>query len=80
MLRCLTNVLAPAPTGTLSSPPSSPLLCPTAAAVVSDKGDSGAIVLDRGGRAVAVINGGGGMTDATDVTFAIAYHELQPAG
>ena len=44
----------------------------------SDKGDSGAIILDRGGRIVAVLTGSGGSTDETDVTFGTAWYELEP--
>ena len=44
----------------------------------SDKGDSGATILDRKGRIVAMITGGGGMNDKTDVTFGTAWYELEP--
>ena len=44
----------------------------------SDSGDSGAIVLDRRGRIVAVLTGGGGTTNETDVTFGTAWYELEP--
>jgi len=43
----------------------------------SDEGDSGSVIVERGGRAVAVLTGGGGTTDATDVTFASPYCELE---
>ncbi|KAG0644346.1 hypothetical protein HOY80DRAFT_941397 [Tuber brumale] len=43
----------------------------------SDQGDSGAIILDRGGRIVAILTGGGGSTDASDVTFGTAWCELE---
>ena len=41
----------------------------------SDKGNSGAIILDRGGRIVAVLTGS---TDDTDVTFGTTWYELEP--
>ncbi|KAG0127670.1 hypothetical protein HOY82DRAFT_541833 [Tuber indicum] len=44
----------------------------------SDQGDSGATILDRRGRIVAVLTGGGGTTDETDVTFGTAWYELEP--
>lgn len=44
----------------------------------SDQGDSGAIILDRKGRIFAVLTGGGGMADETDVTFGTAWYELEP--
>lgn len=44
----------------------------------SNKGDSGAIILDREGRIVALLTGGGGSTDETDVTFGTAWYELEP--
>jgi hypothetical protein len=43
----------------------------------SDEGDSGSIIAERGGRAVAVLTAAGGITDATDVTFATPYCELE---
>ena len=43
----------------------------------SDKGDSGAIILDRGGRIVAMLTGGGGTTDEADVTFGTAWYDLE---
>jgi len=45
----------------------------------SDAGDSGSVIVERGGRAVAVLTGGGGsgITDATDVTFASPYCEVE---
>lgn len=44
----------------------------------SDKGDSGAIILDREGRIVAMLTGGGGTADTTDVTFGAAWYDLEP--
>jgi len=38
----------------------------------SDSGDSGSVILDRKGRIVAVLTGGGGANNETDVTFATA--------
>ncbi|KAJ6619251.1 hypothetical protein B0H10DRAFT_2163979 [Mycena sp. CBHHK59/15] len=43
----------------------------------SDQGDSGSLIVERGGRAIALLTGGGGITDATDVTFASPYCELE---
>jgi hypothetical protein len=43
----------------------------------SDKGDSGAIVIDRKGHIVAMITGGGGTPNKTDVTFG-TWYELEP--
>ena len=43
----------------------------------SDGGDSGSIIVDRRGRIVALLTGGGGLTNETDVTFATAYCELE---
>ncbi|PWW72996.1 hypothetical protein C7212DRAFT_354227 [Tuber magnatum] len=43
----------------------------------SDQGDSGALILDRGGRIVAMLTGGGGSTDESDVTFGTAWYELE---
>jgi hypothetical protein len=43
----------------------------------SDAGDSGSIIADRSGRIVALLTGGGGTTDATDVTFATPYCALE---
>jgi len=43
----------------------------------SAKGDSGSIIADRGGRIVALLTGGGGLTNATDVTFATPYCQLE---
>lgn len=39
----------------------------------SAPGDSGAIILGRDGRIVALLTGGGGTTDSTDVTYATQY-------
>ncbi|KAG8736674.1 hypothetical protein FRC10_009052 [Ceratobasidium sp. 414] len=44
----------------------------------SDQGDSGAAILDGKGRIVAILNGGGGTADKTDVTFGTAWYELEP--
>jgi hypothetical protein len=44
----------------------------------SAKGDSGATILDRKGRIVAILTGGGGMTEETDVTFGTAWYQLEP--
>ena len=44
----------------------------------SDGGDSGSIIAERGGRIVALLTGGGGgITNATDVTFSTPYCELE---
>ncbi|KAG7451368.1 uncharacterized protein BT62DRAFT_916395 [Guyanagaster necrorhizus] len=43
----------------------------------SAPGDSGAIILDRAGRIVALLAGGGGTTDKTDVTYGIPYWWLE---
>ena len=43
----------------------------------SAPGDSGAIILGRDGRIVALITGGGGKTDETDVTYATPYWWLE---
>ena len=43
----------------------------------SDGGDSGSIIAERGGRIVALLTGGGGITNATDVTFCTSYCELK---
>jgi len=43
----------------------------------SDEGDSGSVIVEQGGRAVAVLTGGGGTTNATDVTFASPYCEIE---
>ena len=39
----------------------------------SAPGDSGSIILDRAGRIVALLTGGGGTTDGTDVTYGTPY-------
>jgi len=44
----------------------------------SEKGDSGAIILDRGGRIVAMLTGGGGTAGENDVTFGTAWYDLEP--
>jgi len=44
----------------------------------SGGGDSGSIILDRKGRIVALLTGGGGEMDGTDITFATAWYELEP--
>ena len=44
----------------------------------SAHGDSGSAILDRKGRIVALLTGGGGLTDETDVTFATPWYRLQP--
>lgn len=44
----------------------------------SDYGDSGSTILDRKGRIVALLTGGGGLRDETDITFATAGHKLFP--
>ena len=44
----------------------------------SAPGDSGAAILDRKGRIVALLTGGGGLTNETDVTFATAWYQLEP--
>ena len=44
----------------------------------SDGSDSGSIILDREGRIVALLTGGGGLTNKTDVTFATVWYELEP--
>ncbi|KAG7096384.1 hypothetical protein E1B28_003828 [Marasmius oreades] len=43
----------------------------------SAKGDSGAVILGRDGRIVALLTGGGGLTDATDVTYGTPYCKLE---
>ena len=43
----------------------------------SGEGDSGSAIVERGGRVVALLTAGGGITDATDVTFATPYCELE---
>ena len=43
----------------------------------SDVCDSGSIIADRGGRIVALLTGGGGTTNATDVPFCTPYCELE---
>ena len=43
----------------------------------SAPGDSGAIILDRAGRIVALLTGGGGTTDETDVTYGTPYWWLE---
>ncbi len=43
----------------------------------SKRGDSGSIIADRSGRIVALLTGGGGLTDAVDVTFATPYCQLE---
>ena len=43
----------------------------------SAKGDSGAIILDRAGRIVALLTGGSGKTDETDVTYGTPYWWLE---
>jgi len=44
----------------------------------SDSGDSGSVIVDRKGRIVAILTGGGGLTDETDITFATAWYALEP--
>jgi hypothetical protein len=43
----------------------------------SAPGDSGAIILDRAVRIVALLTGGGGTTDETDVTYGTPYWWLE---
>ena len=43
----------------------------------SERGDSGSIILDRKGRIVALLTGGGGLTDETDITFATSWYKLE---
>jgi hypothetical protein len=43
----------------------------------SEGGDSGSIIAERNGRIVGLLTGGGGVTNATDVTFATMYCELE---
>ena len=43
----------------------------------STPGDSGSIILDRAGRIVALLTGGGGTTDETDVTYGTPYWWLE---
>jgi hypothetical protein len=43
----------------------------------SAPGDSGSIILDRIGRIVALLTGGGGTTDETDVTYGTPYWWLE---
>lgn len=43
----------------------------------SGGGDSGSIIAERNGRIVGLLTGGGGATNATDVTFATPYYELE---
>jgi len=43
----------------------------------STRGDSGSIIVDRSGHIVALLTGGGGLTDAVDVTFATPYCQLE---
>jgi hypothetical protein len=44
----------------------------------SAAGDSGAIIVDRYGRIIAVLTGGGGLTNETDVTFGTPWYKLEP--
>lgn len=44
----------------------------------SARGDSGSAILDRNGRVVALLTGGGGLTDVTDITFATCWYQLLP--
>ena len=43
----------------------------------STRGDSGSIIADRSGRIVALLTGGGGLTDTVDVAFATPYCQLE---
>ena len=43
----------------------------------SGEGDSCSIIVERGGRAVAMLPGASGITNATDVSFATPYCELE---
>lgn len=43
----------------------------------SAEGDSGSIIADRGGRIVALLTGGGGLNNSTDITFATPYCQLE---
>jgi len=43
----------------------------------SARGDSGSIILDRSGRIVALLTGGGGSTDETDITYGTPYWWLE---
>jgi len=43
----------------------------------SDVGDSGSVIVERGGRVVGLLTGGGGITNAMDVTFASPYCEVE---
>ncbi len=44
----------------------------------SNRGDSGSIIVDRRGRVVALLTGGGGTTNETDITFATARYDIGP--
>ncbi|EJD54918.1 hypothetical protein AURDEDRAFT_110315 [Auricularia subglabra TFB-10046 SS5] len=44
----------------------------------SAPGDSGSIILDRTGRIVALLTGGGGLTEEHDLTFGTAWYALEP--
>lgn len=43
----------------------------------SAQGDSGAIILDRAGRIVALLTGGSGITNETDITYGTPYWWLE---
>jgi len=43
----------------------------------SAQGDSGSIILDRSGRIVALLTGGCGSTDKTDITYGTPYWWLE---
>ena len=43
----------------------------------SAPGDSGSIILDRAGRIVALLTGGSGTTDETDITYGTPYWWLE---
>ena len=44
----------------------------------SGDGDSGSAILDRNGRFAALLTGGGGLGDETDITFATPAYQLLP--
>ncbi|KAI5804629.1 hypothetical protein DFH27DRAFT_384356 [Peziza echinospora] len=53
------------------------LPCSQKRGAFSAPGDSGAIILDRAGRVVALLTGGSGTTDETDITYGTPYWWLE---